>query len=894
MPIHDMDKLFHPDSIAVIGATDRMETVGSAVMQNLLNGGYKGTIYPVNPNHSKIYDIPSYRSVVDIEAVPDMAVIITPISAVTGVVKDCVQMGISGAVVISAGGKEIGAKGRQIEEEIKKVSADTGFRIMGPNCLGFYSANSHLNAHFGAHIPGPGKLAFISQSGAIITSILDMAEKEKMGFSYVISLGSMLDVDFGDVIDFIGNDPNVDSIVMYVESLTRIRNFMSAARAVSRVKPVIALKSGRSTAGAKAAASHTGALTGEDATYDAAFKRAGIVRVKTFEELFDCAELLAKYPRKFKGGLAVITNAGGPGVMAVDALSDYGEDPISLNPETIDKLSRFLPIHWSHGNPIDILGDANPERYKQALETCLEASEVAGVLTILSPQALTNPTKVAQMLVPVINKSNKPVFMAWLGGDHVEPGRHVFNTAGIPTFNSPERAIRACMDLKNYSRNIRFLQETPSNLPRKIEFNREVANETIQNNLNRSELALTEVASKFILLQYGIPVNAVEIAENVDEAISIANRLGYPVVLKIYSKDISHKSDVGGVKLNLTSDKDVSEGYQEIISNAQKFLPNAVIEGVMVQTFLKNPEYELILGAKNDSEFGPVILFGMGGIFTEVLKDRAIALPPLNRLLARRIIEETKIYQLLKGYRNKPAMDITLLEELLIRLSQLMTDFSEIKELDMNPLMISAHQACVADARIILKKNGLKSPMHLIISPYPRQYEFHTVSKDGQNIFIRPIRPEDAPLLIELAATLSERTIYRRFFSPLRTLPYSMLARFTQIDYDREMALVAMATIDDSEKLLGVARIINDPSQTSGEFAVLVGDQWQGKGIGVELLKRSLTIAKQRGLQTVTGTVLAENTQMIALARKLGFEVKRGESASEYEVVIDLTSQLSF
>ena len=895
MSIHNLEKLFHPNSVAVIGATDRIGSVGSVVMQNLINGGFKGEVCPVNPNHSKICGYPAYRSVLDIKPVPDMAILITPISTVPELVKSCLEAGVGGAVVISAGGKEAGDKGRQIEMEIQTAIGDSGFRVVGPNCLGIYSGKTRLNAHFGSHVPAFGKLAFISQSGAICTSILDMAEKEKMGFSYMASLGSMLDVDFSDTIDFMGNDPNVDSILMYVENLTRIRNFMSAARAVSRIKPIIALKAGRSFAGSKAAASHTGAMAGEDAVYDAAFKRAGIVRVKTFEELFDCAELLSKYPKKLSPGLAIITNAGGPGVMAADALSDYAQEPVALNPDTIENLNSILPAQWSHGNPVDILGDASPERYKQVLEICMAAPEVGGILTILSPQALTYPTKVAELLVEVIKKNPKPVITAWLGGDHVEPGRHVFNTAGIPTFNSPERAVRAFMDMQNYAKNIRFLQEIPSTLPHKIEFNRDNANKIIQKNLSLPSLTLTEVESKYVLAQYGIPVNTVEIAKNEDEAVILAERMGFPVVLKIHSRDITHKSDVGGVKLNLMSPKHVSDGFREIMSNARKFVPDEKIEGVTVQSFLHHPDYELILGAKNDSEFGPVILFGMGGTVTEVLKDRAIALPPLNRLLARRLIEETKIYQLLKGYRNKPAMDITLLEEMLIRLSQLMTDFSEIKELDMNPLMISTQQACVADARIILKTDGPnKSPLHLIISPYPRHYESQGVSKDGQAFFIRPIRPEDAPLLIELATTLSEQTIYRRFFSPLKTLPYSMLARFTQIDYDREMALVAIATIDNTEKMLGVVRIINDPNQTSGEFAVLVGDQWQGRGIGVELLKKGLIIAKQRSLKVVTGVVLAENVQMIALAKKLGFEVRRSDSASEYELQIDLTSGLNF
>ena len=888
MSSFNLDPIFQPKSVAVVGATERKGNVGSAIMFNLINGGYRGSVFPVNPNHQTIWGKRAFKSVSDLPEAPDLAVIATPIDSVAQLVKECVGKGVGGVVIISAGGKETGEKGRKIEAAIRQEAGESGFRIIGPNCLGIINVPHNLNASFAGHMPKKGRMAFISQSGAICTTILDLSIKEQMGFSYMISLGSMLDVDFGDIIDYLGGEPDVSSIVMYIENLSRIRNFMSAARAVSRVKPIIALKAGRSRAGARAAASHTGALAGEDAVYDAAFKRAGIVRVRTFEELFDCAELLSKHPRSLGSGLAIITNAGGPGVMAADALSDYGVEPVTLSPETVSKLNEILPAHWSRQNPIDIVGDASPERYEKAVKICLDAPEIEGLLIMLAPQALTDPGEVAMSLTRVLAGKKMPVFTNWIGGRDVDAGREIFNRAQVSTFDTPERAVRAFMDLCRYGINIELLQQIPSNLPGKLEFKKNEATSLIQCQMEEKKFLVPETTAKQLLNLYGIPVNPTEVARSGEEAVQKSKVMGFPVVMKIFSEAITHKSDVGGVRLNLMNKIEVEKAFTELTSTAKAGFPNAVIEGVSLQPMIEKADYELILGAKMDADFGPVILFGMGGITTEIIKDRALALPPINRLLARRLIEETKVYQMLKGYRHLPPVNLTVLEEILVRLSQLVTDFSDIAELDINPILIKDNTFSAVDARIMLKPHSVRSPFHLVISPYPKQYEEHARCKTGEKIFIRPIRPEDAPLLIEHFESLSPRTIYRRFFSPIKQLSHSMLTRFTQIDYDREIALVALWEQNGFEKLIGVARIVNEAAMKEAEFSILISDEWQGKGIGAGLLFRCLNIAKSHGLAKVMGMVLAENTQMLILGKKLGFKMSRIPQEGTYELHIDL------
>jgi acetyltransferase len=887
MGVYNLDKIFNPNAIAVVGASEKGESIGFAVMENLIQGGFEGTVVPVNPNYSKILGLEAYPAISALAQPVDLAVIATPISSVPSIVKECVDMGVGGAIVISAGGRETGVQGRMLEEQIEKEARKGELRILGPNCMGIVCPQRKLNASFVAHMPHKGRLAFISQSGAICAAMLDLSLKERIGFSYFVSIGSMLDVDFGDLIDYLGNDPEVESILLYIESLTNFRKFMSAARAVSRLKPIIILKSGRSDMGARAAASHTGAMAGEDMVYDAAFRRAGGVRVNTIEDFFDCAELLAKQPRPTGPRLVVITNSGGPGVMAADAIAEYGLELASLERGTFEKLKEVLPRFWSHGNPIDILGDATVERYESAVSCCFVAQEADGMLVILNPASMIDPADVAASISETLKQKPYPVFTAWMGGAGVEKGREILNTAGIPTYETPERAIRAFKYLYDYTRNQEMLQEIPPRPSPSVRFEHDRARSIIEEGLSSEDGLLMEAESRELLKACGIPVNLMKVATSVEEASESAQQMGYPVVMKIHSKEISHKTEADGVQLDLRSDKEVREAYSKIMEGAHAYNPEAKILGVTLQPMIQNPDAEILLGAKMDPNFGPMILLGMGGIYAEVLEDKAVGLPPLNRLLARMLMEKTKVYRLLKGYRKRPQADLESVEEMMVQLSHLLVDFPEISELDMNPVIVKAGKPIVVDARVFLKPSPRPFPYHLVISPYPEKYETPGITTDGLKIMIRPIKPEDAPQLIGLFDSLSPTSIYYRFFGPMKALPHSMLARFTQIDYDREIAMVALEEGGDGEKMLGVARVIGDPDGKEGEFAIVVGDPWQGRGVGEKLLEHALRVAKERGLERLWGYVLAENKKMLNLARKFGFQVSSGADFSRYEVSID-------
>lgn len=815
MGIENIDRMFSPGSVAVVGASEKPGSVGARVMANLLGEGFKGRVFPVNPRYENIAGYPAYRSVADIPEPADLVIVSTPIRTVAGIVAECAGRGCGGAVIISAGGRETGRRGAAVEAEIRKACHGSDFRIIGPNCLGIISTLTRLNAGIASRMAEPGKMAFISQSGAICTSILDFAAKEHIGFSCFVSLGSMLDVDFGDMIDYLGGDPEVGSIVMYCETLSKIRNFMSAARAVSRVKPIIALKAGRTRAGASAAELHTGVAAGDDAVYDAAFKRAGIVRVRTFAELFDCAEFIGKQCRPAGHGLAILTNAGGPGVMAADALGDYGLAPVNLSPETLKRLDAIVPQHWSRSNPVDILGDASAERYALAVGILTEAREVDGLLIMLAPRNMTEPTRVAHALAEQLKESPTPVFTAWLGGADVDGGRAVFNQTGIPTFDSPERAVRAFVDLYNYSRSVEMLQQLPSRLPQKLRFDRQAARRIIDAGLERENGPLPDSEARKLLAAYGIDIDPAE----------------------------------------------------------------------------RQGDYELIAGTKMDKDFGPVLFFGIGGVLTEVFDDRSIALPPLNRILARRMMQETGIYRVIASGVGRESPAIVELEALLIRLSQLVSDFAEIDEIEINLMLGRDHGVVASHARVALAPPRVKAPLHLSISAYPNQHEEHLEIEDVGRLFIRPIRPEDAPLLEELFDSLSPVSVYYRFFSPLKRLPHHMLARFTQIDYDREIAMVAIRPEGEREKMIGVSRVITQPDQKTAEFSIVVADAWHGRGIGAVLLKRCLEIAQQRGVERIWAVVNPENTKMIALGKKMGFTVRHYPACGEYEMTLDLAEK---
>ncbi|MDA2920806.1 bifunctional acetate--CoA ligase family protein/GNAT family N-acetyltransferase [Desulfobacterota bacterium AH_259_B03_O07] len=888
MSTRNLDKIFKPQSIALIGASKTVGKLGNILFRNLIEGGFKGPIFPVNPKYRTVNGKDSFNSVIEIKDEVDLAIIVTPIEVVPEVIKECVRKKILGTIIISAGGKEIGEQGKIIEEKILLEAAQGDIRIIGPNCLGIIHPSLNLNASFSHRMALSGNLAFISQSGALCTAILDRSFKENIGFSHFISIGSMADVDFGDLIDYLGGCEEVTSIILYIESLTNTKKFMSAARAVSRVKPIIALKAGRSQAGAQAAASHTGAMAGEDEVYDAAFKRAGVVRVLTINELFNCAESLAKQPRPRGPRLGIVTNAGGPGVMAADKLEEFGHEPAILSEKTIERLNSVLPPHWSKRNPVDIIGDATPGRYLDAVSICLNTNEIDGLLVIFTPQAVTNPTDVASRISESAKGQLKPIFAVWMGGEEVEEGISVLNKAGIPTYDTPEDAVNIFMHMYSYSYNLKLLQETPRELHTELNLNREKVQKTIKKSLCNKVNLLSEVESKELLENYGIPINRTLISNSPEQAAELATDIGFPAVLKIHSPDITHKTDAGGVILDLNSKKEVEVAFKKIVENARAYNPKARIDGATVQRMIKEMGYEIILGSKYDPLFGPVILFGMGGIMTEVIGDKAIGIPPLNSTLAKRLMEETKVYKLISGFRNRPPVNLDLLEEILLRLSHLVTDFPEITEIDINPLYVNENSIFALDARVIIKPSNIRSPEHMVICPYPHRYETHWKTKDEIPILFRPIKPEDEGMMLELFNTFSKRTIQFRFFELLKSMPHEQIVRYTQIDYDRDMAIVAVDEGSETERILGVGRLSYHPNLEASELSVVVGDHWQGKGLGKKLLLFCIEIAKEKGVSKLWGDIMAENEGMIRLCKKLGFKINRMYDEGIAQATMDL------
>ena len=899
-----MEQFFNPKSIAVIGASDKPDSIGHTLVQNLIDGGYDGTILPVNPHLEEVHGLKAYRAITDAPPFTDLAIVAVPIAMTPEVVRQCVRAGTRGVIIIAAGGRELGEEGRLIEEQISGAFEGSGLRIIGPNCLGVIRPARKLNASFIPGMPAHGIIGFISQSGAIGTASLDRAAMGNVGFSHFISIGSMLDVDFGDMIDYLGNDGNVKAILIYMENLTNTRKFMSAARAVSRIKPIIVLKAGKSEAGARAATTHIGAMVGEDAVYDAAFKRAGIVRVPTLARLFDCSELMAKQPRPAGSRLAIITNGGGPGIMAADTLAEYNLEPAPIPDDIMAQLDEILPPHWSRNNPIDILGNATLERFTRAMEICLASREFDGVLIIMVSEPHIRPEEVAEALAGLVKRKRFPVFASWMGGSRMAAANDILNRANIPTYETPERAVRAFLYMVEYTRNQELLSQAPAKLSADLFFDRDFVFRTIYDCFYGSqedqeevdyyqegpmERMLDEITSKRVLAAYGIPVAETVLATTVDEAVALAADMEMPLVMKLVSPDISHKSDAGGVQLDLRNEDDLRQAWERIMAGVRAYNPEARITGVSLQPYIANPDFELLMGSKTDDNFGPVLLFGSGGVYAEVLNDQALGLPPLNRLLARRLMEETRIQPLLKGYRNHPPADLEKLEELLIRLSQLVIDFPEIVEMDINPVVVKNGEPCAVDARIrLVRDESGTTRQHLVISPYPQHLERHDLTDLDMPLFIRPIKPEDAALFTELFNTLTPTSIYYRFFSVVKSLTPEILARFTQIDYDREISFVALDDRAGEEQMLGIANIIGEPDGKRGEFSVLIGDPWQGVGIGAKLLLQCLRIAQERGMEIVWGTVLSENIYMLGLGKKLGFTVTPGGDGSEFKLTIDL------
>lgn len=891
---HSLDPIFRPRSVAVFGASATSGSVGAILMRNLLGNPFGGGVYPVNPKRRTVLGVHCYPDLASVPEAVDLAVIATPAPTVPALVADCAARGVPAAIVISAGFSELGAEGRALEAQIR--AARGSMRLIGPNCLGVIHPPSNLNASFAAAMAPPGRVALLSQSGAICTSILDWALERHIGFSSFVSVGAMLDVDFADLLDYFGDDPATKAVVLYMESIGDVRKFLSAARSVSRTKHVIVVKSGRHEAGARAAASHTGALAGADAVFDAAFRRAGVLRVTTIPDLFNMSEILSMQPPPRGPALAIITNAGGPGVMAVDDLMTRGGQLAPLSPAMLAALNAALPPFWSHANPIDLLGDATAERYRVAVELCVKDETAQGVLILLTPQAMTDPTETARQVAAVGGKSDKPVLACWMGGAAVRPGREVLNTAGIPTFDAPEDAIRAFLHMVQYRRNQELLYETPQALPEDWRPAGERVRRIIADARAAGRTLLTEAEAKDLLAAYGLPMTPAVACHTADEAAVAARRIGFPVVLKLLSTRLTHKSDVGGVQLNLADEKAVRDAFERVRANVAKVGEADAFEGVTVQPMVTEQGIELIIGSSTDRQFGPVVLFGAGGVLVEVLQDRALGLPPLNRTLARRLMERTRIYPALQGVRGQKPVDLEALETMLARFSLLLTDFVEdIQEVDMNPVLAAPGRVVALDARVLLtppdRPEGERP--RLAIRPYPNQYTAPFRLRDGNEVTVRAIGPEDEPLIVDLHARHSEHTIRMRFFGMVKTHSRDSLIRLCHLDYDREMALAAVRRDDGGSHMLGVSRYYLDPETGEAEFALVVGDAHQRQGLGRHLMQRLIAVARERGVRKLTGLVLRENGPMLALTSSLGFGPAETVDDGVVRVSLDLTGPAS-
>jgi acetyltransferase len=893
-----LNVIFAPKSVAVIGATEREGSVGRTILWNLMSNPFGGAVYPVTPSRSSVLGIKAYANVAAIPEAVDLAVIVTPAPSVPGIVAECVAAGVRGAIIISAGFKEIGPEGVALEQQILAEARRGNMRIIGPNCLGVMNTVSGLNATFATAIARPGSVGFISQSGALLTAILDWSFRENVGFSAFVSIGSMLDVDWGDLIHYLGDDPRTKSIVIYMESIGNARSFLSAAREVALTKPIIVIKPGRTEAAAQAAASHTGSLTGSDEVLAAAFRRSGVLRVDRIDDLFYMAEVLAKQPRPLGPRLTIVTNAGGPGVLATDALIGSGGELTALSAETMAELNKFLPPSWSRNNPVDILGDADAERYAQAIQVAANDPNNDGLLVILTPQAMTSPTQTAQLLQkqygrPAAYRFGKPILASWMGGADVAAGRDILNQGNIPTFEFPDTAARIFYDMWRYQQRLQSLYETPyapAQTPESAARHAEIS-QMLERIRQTGRVILTEYESKLVLAAYGIPTVETRLAQSAEEAIAAAEAIGYPVVIKLNSETITHKTDVGGVRLDLATAAEVRHAYQTMEKTVTSKYSPADFLGVTVQPMLnlKNG-YELIIGSSPDPQFGPVLLFGTGGTLVEVFKDRALGLPPLTTTLARRMMERTKIYEALEGVRGRAPVDLAALDELLVRFGDLVVEQQWIKEMDINPLFASSEQLIALDARVVLypPETPEEALPRLAIRPYPSQYAQPYTTTQGDQLLIRPIRAEDEPGVVEFHKTLSEKSVYMRYFRAFQydqRVEHERLIRICHVDYDREIVLVAEKTDETGKRqILGIGRLTRAQNGDTAEFALLISDAYQGHGLGTELLRRLLAYGRAEGIGRVEAYILAENRGMLHISEKLGFRFKREAEVIKAEI----------
>ena len=870
---------FKPRSVALIGATDKAGSVGRTILTNLIASPFGGTVYPVNPKRPSVLGIQSHPSVSAIPEQVDLAVIVTPPASIPGIIEECGKAGVPTAVVISAGFKEVGEEGAKLELELVAKAREYGIRVIGPNCLGIMNPISGLNATFAAGMANKGRVSFIGQSGALITAILDWSLREGVGFSSIVSLGSMADVGWGDLIDYLGDDPDTDAIVIYMETVGDARGFLSAVREVALQKPIIVMKPGRTAEASRAAASHTGSLTGSDAVLDTAFKRTGVLRADRISDLFYFAEILGKQPLPKGPNLTVLTNAGGPGVLATDALIRYGGKLTQLSEETIAKLDAVLPATWPKDNPVDIIGDAPPDRYADALDILKNDEESDGLLVILTPQAMTDPTKTAREIIPRTAGSEKPIMVSWMGGSEIEAGERILGEAGLATFPYPDSAAIMFTELVAYSENLKMLYETPGLTPEWVRGpQRERASELIEHARAEGRTTLSEPESKELLDAYGIPVAETRVATSADEAVAAAEDIGYPVVVKLVSHTITHKSDVGGVRLDLKDADAVREAFSGIEANVTEQYSASDFEGVSVQPMIDRSGYELILGSSIDPQFGPVLLFGLGGVLVEVFKDSALGLPPLTATLARRMMERTKIYTALKGVRGQKSVDMAALEQLLVRFSELVVEQPAIAELDINPLLASPERLIALDARVILQPKevadeDLPKPA---IRPYPRKYVQSWKSESGLDFVIRPIRPEDESLVVDFHGRLGPEAVYQRYFTKLgyeQRIAHERLVRVCFTDYDREIALVAERLDAGKLRIAAIARLIRLREASTAEFSLIVADDYHGHGLGTEMVRRLIDVGRQEGLERLVGEILGANGGMVRICEELGFTV---------------------
>lgn len=888
---HYLTSLFTPGSVALFGASDRVDSVGGVVFKNLLSSGFKGGIYGINPKRETVQGEKAWASLDDIEETVDLAVVATPAKSIPAIVEACGERGIGMMLILSAGFREIGPEGRRLEDRVTDLARRYGIRLMGPNCLGLIRPEIGLNITFGNNMAKPGPLALVSQSGAICTAILDWAESNEIGFSAVVSTGIGADLGFGDYLDYLAADPKTQAILLYIEGIADARRFMSSVRAAARAKPVIALKVGRHAAGAEASMSHTGALVGSDRTFSAALSRSGVLRVETVSQLFAAAKALStpRY-RSASERLVIVTNGGGPGVMAADRATDQGIELSTLSAETMSALDKVLPSVWSRSNPVDVIGDAPPERYEETLDICLADPGVDGAIVILTPQAMTRPTEVAEAVVAAAKNSKKPVITSWMGGAQVAAAREIFNTAHVPGFGTLENAVDAFSYLARYNKNQRLLLQTPSPLTRgQKEPDREGARLIIESVLRESRNILTEPESMAILNAFGIRTVQNSVARSANEALVIAESIGFPIAMKVLSTDISHKSDAGGVRLNIDSAQEVRGAYKQLVDSVSKKMPDATISGVTVERMHRSPNgRELMIGIIRDPVFGPVISFGSGGTAVEVMGDSAISMPPLNHRLSRDLIQRTKAAKLLGEFRQMPAADMDSLVDTLLAVSSMACELPWIQEMDINPLIVDENGVIAVDARIVVDypKPSTDRYSHLAIHPYPTHLVRKLQLNDGTDIVVRPIRPEDAEMEDRFVRELSAESRYFRFMNQLQELSREMLVRFTQIDYHNEMALIAVTTVDGKDEQIGVARYTTNLDKTSCEFALTVSDNWQHRGIGHILMKDLMDVARDRDLAEMEGQVLSNNSKMLELVQTLGFKVSNSPDDPSIKQVV--------